>query len=108
MPITRIEKDRWQEYFDAMSKALQASSRSQYAEVRVFSPEFGEQRETSWLPFEGITYDRHNDLVDLAVSNMNHLIRRPAEIYADEDSSGVIFGIQIRCADGTKEVIELR
>jgi len=108
MAIKKLDKGEWQRFFDRLSKDLMTSREVEYAEVRVFSPEIGAQKATSWLPLEGITYDTKDDLIDLAVPNLDHMIYHPTEIFIDEASDGVLCSMEILRRDGTKEVVELR
>ena len=108
MGIKKIEKSAWGAYFDAFSRQFRGTRRTDYAEIRVFSKELGAHKETSWLPLVGITYDRKDDLLEVAVENMDHLIYHPDQIYVDEAGVGVIKSLQIIRKDGTREVIELR
>ncbi len=108
MAIKKIERADWSAYFDAFSKPFAQGRRVDYAEIRVFSPEVGAQPATTWLPLAGITYDAQNDLLEVAVANLDHLVFHPATIYVDEAGEGVISSMQITRQDGTREVIELR
>jgi hypothetical protein len=108
MAIKKIDQANWASYFDAFSRNLIRSRRSDYAEIRVFSMEDGAQPETAWLPLAGITYDAKGDLLEIQVTNLDHLILHPAEIYVDEAGAGVIASLEIVRQDGVKEIIELR
>lgn len=108
MGIKKIEKSAWSVYFDDFSRQFRGNKRTDYAEIRIFSREIGVQQETTWMPLIGITYDRKDDLLEVAVENMDHLIYKPEQIYVDEAEAGVINSLEIIRQDGTREVIELR
>ena len=108
MAIRKIEKKDLGTYFDGFSQAFMRSKRSDYAEIRVFSMEEGVQPETRWLPLRGITYDPKDDLLDIAVEGLDHLIYHPQEVHVDEAGDGVIASIHVLTPDGTREIIELR
>lgn len=107
MAITKIARQDWPTYFDNLSTRLADNQRPEYAEIRVLSMEDGAQRETSWLPLDGITYDRKDDLLEVIVEGMDHLILQPEEIFVDEEDEEVL-SMEIVRKDGTKEIIEIR
>lgn len=109
MAVRKIERAEWRAYFDAFSRPLARGARTEYAEIRVFSPDIGAQPETRWLPLRGIAYDERHDLLDVAVEHMDHRILHPREIYVDEGPGGeVLCSMEVVEQDGTREVIELR
>lgn len=69
--------------------------------------EDGAQPETSWLPLDGISYDRKKDLLEVLVEDFDPLALHPKEIYADEMGEEVL-SIEVIRQDETKEIIELR
>ena len=108
MSIKKIDSTEWASYFDAFSRKLARTHRTDYAEIRVFSPEDGAQTETSWLPLSGITYDAKSDLLETLVENMDHLVLHPQEIYVDETEPDILNSLEVIRKDGTKEVVEVR
>ncbi len=108
MSIKKIDRAQWGTYFDAFSKTLARTHRTDYAEVQVLSPEDGAQLETSWLPLIGISYDHKSDLLEILVENMDHLILHPEHVYVDETEEGLLTSFEVVRKDGTKEVIEVR
>jgi hypothetical protein len=108
MSIKKIDRAQWVSYFDTFSKRLIQTHRTDYAEIRVFSPEDGAQPETSWLPLAGITYDPRSDLLEVLVENMDHLVLHPEEIYVDETATGILSSLEVIRKDGTKEIVEVR
>lgn len=107
MPIHKLDKADWASYFAHVSSGLVRGKRVDYVEIRVHSPEIGAQVESRWLPLRGITYDRKNDLLDVAADGLGHLIYKPETIYVEEDDRGLVRMEVIR-ADGTQELIEIR
>jgi hypothetical protein len=89
--------------FDRLSKTLQGKQ----AEIEVTSLSLGDQVETEWLLLHGITYDPNDDLVEVALERLDHMIRKPREIYLEDWIRGLTT-IEIVDADGTKQVVKLR
>jgi hypothetical protein len=107
MVIRSLPRPEWAPYFDGFSRAKQQTGRVDYAEVRVFSPEIGAQPETRWLPLLGLTYDPKDDLLEVLVEGLDHLIAHPTAIYVDE-AGGRLERMEVVRRDGTREVVEIR
>jgi hypothetical protein len=101
----KIDKAQWRPYFDRMSKVLLGMR----AEIEVDSLDFGSQLEAKapWLPLLGIVYDHKDDLIEIALEDVDHLIRRPREIYVDEGPTG-LESVLIVDADGVRQIVKLR
>jgi Family of unknown function (DUF5335) len=76
MTARKLDKNQWRMFFDRLSKTLQG----QQAEIEVASLSFGDQVEAELLPLHGITYDPNDDLVEVALEGLDHMIRKPREI----------------------------
>jgi len=103
MTSRKLEKPEWQSFLDAISKLLEAEE----AEIEVDSLGLGNQVQAEWLPLIGITYDPKDDLVEVALEGLDHMIRRPREIYI-ESGAGTLSSIEIVGADGVKQIVRLR
>src|SRR5262245_65766922 len=103
MPNMRnIPKSEWRSFFDRMSKALLGK----WAEIEVAELDLGDQIVAEWIPLLGVTYDSQDDLLDVALDRLDHLIRRPREIIVDESPDGLA-GIAIVDAEGARQVVKL-
>src|SRR5258708_28518923 len=79
-PMSRkIPRSGWQSYFDAMSKVMDGRQ----AELEVESLGLGDQIETEWVALDGIVYDPKDDLVEMVLEDLDHMIRKPREIWVD-------------------------
>lgn len=104
MPTSRtIPQADWRTFFDSIADALTGKR----AEVEAASLELGDQIVAEWLPLLGVTYDARDDLLDVALGGLNHLIRRPREIYVQEGPHGVET-IAVLSADGVKQILRLK
>lgn len=101
--VQQLPKEQWTSYFDAVSGEL----RRKRAEVDVSSLEMGHQTIAQWLPLTGITYDARDDLVDVSLSALTHLIRRPTHIEVTEDEAG-LRSLAISTADGAVHLLKLK
>jgi hypothetical protein len=104
MAVSRtIPRDEWRAFFDGIANALLGKR----AEVEVASLELGDQIVAEWLPLLGVSYDARDDLLDVALSGLRHLIRQPREIYVQQGPNGVET-IAVVSADGVKQVLHLK
>jgi hypothetical protein len=103
MAIRKLEKPEWRSFLDVVSKLLEAKE----AEIEVESLDLGEQVEAEWLPLIGITYDPKDDLVEVALEGVDHMIRKPSEIYLESDV-GTLASIEIVGDDGVKQIVKFR
>jgi hypothetical protein len=89
MAATRLDKSKWRAYFERVSKELLGKR----AEVEVAGIPLGHQIEAEWLPLSGIVYDPKDDLVQVILgdpdAHVDHMIRRPREVYVSDGSAGV-------------------
>jgi Family of unknown function (DUF5335) len=103
MTIRKLEKQEWRPFLDVVSKLLEAKR----AEIEVASLDLGAQEVAEWLPLHGITYDPKDDVVEVALDGLDHMIRQPREIYLDNGAS-TLTSIEIIDANGVKQIVTLR
>jgi len=103
MASRTIPQAEWRAFFDGLADALVGKR----VEVEAASLELGDQIVAEWLPLLGVTYDAQDDLLDVAMSGLNHLIRRPREIYVQEGPTGVET-VAVVSADGVKQILHLK
>src|SRR5215470_9996390 len=103
MPTRKLDKSQWRTALDRISKTLEGKA----AEIEVASLSLGDQVQAEWLPLLGITYDPEDDLVEVALEDLDHLIEHPREIYVEEDAGGVT-ALEIVTADEVKQIVKLK
>src|SRR5581483_565984 len=84
-PMASIPKEQWREFCDRLTKDLTGLS----AEVEIDSLDLGGQIEARSLPVLGIAYDPKDDLFEIALEGVDHLINRPRELEIVEGGGGV-------------------
>ena len=77
------------------------------AEIEVLSLRLGDQVEAEWLPLLGIVYDPKDDIVEVALDGLDHMIRKPREIYVEDGAQGLL-ALEIVDADDVRQIIKLR
>jgi hypothetical protein len=103
MAARKLEKNEWKPFFDSVSKVLGAKQ----AEIEVQSLDLGDQVEAEWLPLLGLTYDPNNDLLDVALEGLDHMIPKPREIYVEDGGVGLA-SLAITDAEGAHQLVKLR
>jgi hypothetical protein len=103
MATRKLKKTEWRTFLDRISKALEAKQ----AEIEVVSLALGDQVQAKWLPLFGLVYDSNDDVVEVALEGLDHMIRKPREIYVD-DWVGGLTSLEIIDADGVKQIVKLR
>ncbi len=99
----KLEKSQWRGYFDRVSKAL-AGKR---AEIEVASLKLGDRIEAEWLPLVGISYDQKNDVIDIALEGLTHLIHKPREVYIEENGPE-LSSLEVIDAEGARQIVVLK
>ena len=103
MTSRTIPQAEWRAFFNSVADALVGKQ----AEVEAASLDLGDQIVAEWVPVLGVTYDAQDDLLDVALTGLNHLIRRPREIYVQESPQGVET-VAVVSADGMKQILHLK
>ena len=78
MTVRKLDKANWDTFFDFISKLLEGKQ----VEIEVASLALGDQVAAEWLPLLGLVYDPKDDLVEVALDGVDHMIPKPREIYA--------------------------
>ena len=99
----KLEKAQWRPFLDTVSKLLEAKE----AEIEVASLDLGDQVQAEWLPLIGIAYDPNDDVVEVALDGLDHMIHRPREIYLDNGVGGLT-SLEIVDADGVRQIVKLK
>ena len=98
----------WKQFFDALSKQVEGA----HAEIEVASLERGDQIKAEWLPLIGLVYDHKDNSVEIALEAsqrdiVDHIIRKPREIYFAEDGRRFM-GLDIIDLEGTHHIVKLK
>jgi hypothetical protein len=80
MATRELEKTERRPFFDRVSRGLIGNR----AEILIAAPNLGNQIEAEWLPLLGITYDPKDDILEIALEGLDHMIRKPRVIYVGD------------------------
>jgi Family of unknown function (DUF5335) len=102
MTTRKLDKAQWRGFLDHMSKLLEGKR----AEVEAASLNLGDQIEAEWVPIIGVTYDPKDDLIDVELEGLDHMIHKPRELYV-ENGIGVA-SLGIVDADGVMQIVKFK
>ena len=103
MPTRKLDKGEWKPFFDRITKHLEDAE----AEIEVMSLALGDQIEAEWLPLFGITYEPRADMLEIALENLDHMIAKPREIYAEEQGDTLV-NIEVVDDGGVRQIVRFR
>jgi hypothetical protein len=103
MPIRRLRKTEWRSYLDRVARALLGKR----AAIEIRSPQFSSEIEAEWSPVLGISYDPRKDILEIAVTGLKHMIRKPQHLVVEEDG-GRLATLEIIDQDGISQIVRLR
>ena len=108
MAAKTLEKSKWEEYFNELSKKL----KSEKAEVEVEAFGVFDHVEAEWLPIVGISYDPKDDIFSVYMENekgdnLDHIIHTPESVELDYDGD-MLKAVEIMGGDGGKTVIKFK
>ena len=104
MTTRMLAKSEWQSYCDKISKVLKA----QQAQIDILGLAIGDQKLIGqWVPFLGIVYDHKDDLLEIALEGLDHMILKPREVYVDFNVGGLI-GLAVIDSDHVRQIIKLK
>jgi hypothetical protein len=99
----KLARADWQVYFDRMSRVMDAKQ----AELEVESLGLGDQIASEWVALDGITYDSKDDLVEMILEDLDHLIRHPQEIWVEEEGLALA-NLEVVDREGVRHILRLR
>jgi hypothetical protein len=103
MTVRKLEKSEWSAFFNGVSKDIKGAQ----AEIEIASLKLGDQVQSTWLPLFGIVYDPKDDIFEIALKGLDHLIGKPRDVYVDEEA-GKLVNIEIIDGDDNHQIVRFR
>lgn len=104
MATKKLDKAAWQKTFDQLSKSELVGKE---VEIEVTGLSIGDQIEQEWIQLLGISYDPANDLIEILVEGLDHLIHKPREVWVDHGPAGLA-SMEVIDADDLRQIVRLR
>jgi hypothetical protein len=107
-----IEQAQWEAFFDDFAKKHHGFD----ARIEIIGRDFGDQDMAAWLPFFGISYDRHHHQIFVTVggisshypAHLTHTIDRPHVVAVRYTPAGEISALLMTSGDKTETLVTLR
>lgn len=103
MTLRKLDKTEWGAFFESLTRALQGAQ----AEIDAMSLSIGARAQTGRLPLFGLAYDEKDDVLEVALEGLDHLIPKPAEIFFDEQA-GMIGSLEVTDRAEVKQIVRFR
>jgi hypothetical protein len=103
VPIRRLKEAEWRSYLDRIARALIGRR----AAIEIRSPQFSNAIQAEWLRLQGIAYDPRKGILEIAVTGLKDMIRKPRHLVVEEDG-GQFAILQIIDQDGLSQIVRLR
>jgi len=104
MAVEQIDRAQWSAFLNNLTNFLAGKQ----AEIEVAALDLGDQVQAEWLPLIGITYDEKDDLVEVALDQLDHMIRSPRELFADYGVGEFVAAVEIIDGDGTRQIVKFK
>lgn len=102
MSTRKLDHSEWGPYFDRVSRTLGAKT----VTIEVASLAIGDQIVADSIVLNGLTYDRKSDVFEVLTESLDHLVRRPCEIFVEESADGLA-SIEVIDDEDTRQIIKL-
>lgn len=102
MPVQQIDRSHWLRFFDQFSDTL----RGRQAKVEAASLALGDQLLADSVALLGISYDPHDDVIDIHLEGEDHRIAKPTSVFVDYAVGGLV-GLEIVDGEGTRALVKL-
>ena len=103
MTITKLERPEWSAFFERASRILLGKR----TDIQIVSHAFGSQIGADGLPLMGIVYDPNDDIIEIILAGLDHIVYRPLAVYFDE-GPGQQMSLQIIDDGGVRQIILMR
>jgi Family of unknown function (DUF5335) len=103
MALRKLDKAEWRVFCDRVSKSLIGKR----AEIEIASLALGSQVEAKWLPLLGIAHDPKDDIIEIALEGLDHMVHRPREMYVDLGPDGLT-SLEVIDGDDVRRIVQFR
>lgn len=110
MSTTRqIASSEWSQYFDAFTRQYLRGESAGLATIQAVSGQLGDQVVATNARLLGITFDPHDNNLDISLEGANHVVIQPSEIWVLEgDHEDVLATFEVVQRDGSKEILQVQ
>lgn len=98
-----IEKSQWEFFCNRLSRQLEGA----HAEVEVASLNIGDQIQAQWVPLLGVAYDPKDDIVEIALDGLDHIVREPGALSVQREGA-TIASLAVESRSGERHIVRFR
>lgn len=98
-----VDKGNWREAADLLSRAIHG----QMARLEVADIAMGDQVYAEWAPLEGLSYDPKDDLFEIQLEGLDHLVFHP-NVFAISEHDGLADSLAVVDGRGAQHIVKLR
>lgn len=98
-----VDKSNWQPAADMLSRTM----RGRLARLEVAALSIGDQIEAEWTPLLGVSYDPKDDLFEIQLEGVDHLVRHP-RTFAIRERGGLADSVSMVDEEGAEHIVTLR
>jgi hypothetical protein len=99
----KLDKAEWSAFLESLTREFQGAR----AEIYVMSLAIGAQVQAEWRAILGLAYDEKDDVVEVALDGLDHLIPKPAEIFFDAEA-GMLGSLEIIDQNQLKQIVKFK
>ncbi|WP_428408401.1 DUF5335 family protein [Hyphococcus sp.] len=100
MKTEQLGQNEWRPFLERLSKVLEGKR----ATVEVAGLDIGDQIQTKQAAIYGIVYDPKDNLIEVALEGLDHLIRSPRKVDIAYQN-GAIEAIHIGDGEGREQIV---
>lgn len=106
---TRVPSDQLSSYLERFTRDFLKDLRfPRNVDVEVVTLEWGDQFPFMGARLIGMTYDAHEDAVEVAFSSGDHRVDHPLEVWVVEEPDGFLSALEFVLGDGTREILRVQ
>lgn len=101
--MAMVDKANWRSAADLLSRAIHG----QPARLEVAALPLGDQVEAEWAPLQGVSYDPQDDVFEIRLEGVDHLVPHP-RAFAVRERGGAADALAVIDEDGAEHIVVLR
>jgi len=98
-----VERDEWAALAGGLSRQLKGAQ----VEIEVAALGFGDQIQTEWVPILGLAYDPKDDIFEVVVAGLDHIIHDPESLVIQMEGA-VAHNLAIGTKGGDRHILRFR
>lgn len=102
--MAQLDKTKWKAATELLSRELHG----QPAQLEIASEQIGDQIAVEWAPLLGVAYDPKDDLFEIQLQGVDHLVSHPRTFAIHENGAGLADSLEVVDDEGAEHIVKLR